>query len=486
MSDFRADHLTAGNSRQPTVPAPSAVAICLIAMVLLLPLMLGDRTPEAMTNSGLMLLLLAFLATLLAWRAAGREFLSRQPLLPTRGWWLVFALMSLTVLMQVLPLGFLARWFGPYPDAFWSNALFEPRFWSPNPAASLRGWAVFVGLFTVAWLAGSLDRRQRNWVWLALALSALFQASYGMLSHFLQAETIFGIWERRSLSSPQGSFSNRNLFAAYLALTWPLAVAVWWRREMPLLARLPKELRVTGSMVSAALIGTAIFASASRLSSMAALVGAIAALLLLTRYRGRMPNIVAWPAWTALAATFLLAVWVGLEPLTERLAISEADGYRRIAFELMLRDLPLAWWLHGVGLGGFEAVFRLVQPDQIGGWWDYAHSDVLQWLLEMGLVGALLAGLVAAALIKNARLSLERIPLYGGLFAMLTVATADFSWHMPATQVVLAIYIGVLLQPARNGHRKGARGRHEKVDEGRPVRRRRRRRSGGLRQDLLN
>ena len=470
---------------KPATDLPISVAFVLMVPVLVLPLMLPVRTPELMALSGMVLLASALLATGLAVFRPGLAKAPANTLLPNRWWWLFLGLMSGTVLLQVLPLPWLARGFGPYPDAFWQNDVFEPRFWSPNPAASLRGWAVFMALFAVAWLARGLDRRARAWLWLALAASALFQAGYGLISQLANAETIFGVWERRSSGFIQASFSNRNLFAAYLALAWPLTVAVWWLRDMPLLGKLPKELKVTGSLVSGALVGAAIFASASRLGAAGASIGAAGALLLLTRYRGRLPTLAVWPAWLALAGAFVLAVWVGLEPLTDRLAISEADGHRRIAFELMLTDFPLAWWLHGVGLGGFEAVFRLIQPDQISGWWDYAHSDVLQWFLEMGLVGWILVAMVTVAMVRQARLSLERIPLYGGLMALLVVATADFSWHMPATQVVLAIFIGVLLRPA-NPVRKRRSRRSLQDPEPAPVRRKKRRRGGSLHGDLLD
>ena len=475
--------------RPCTVPAAGlagemTVTLCLGGLVLLLPWLLPQRTPELLALSGLVLLGAALVAAL---GASLARFNERADFgLPGTGWWAVFGIVSAVVLLQVMPITSLARWFGPYPETFWQLEQFEPRTWSPNPAASIRGWAVFAALFTLAWLAGQLRDTHRNWIWLAVAMAATLQAGYGLLAHSVGLEMgIANEVEGRSRAL-QGSFSNRNLFAAYLALSWPLVVAVWWLRDMPLIGSLPRELRITGSLLAGSIVGAAIFASASRLGAMAGVFGAVAGVLLLTRYRGRLTGFALWPASLVLLGTFIVAVWIGLEPLTGRLAATDAEEYRLVAFALMFREFPWSWWLHGVGLGGFEAVFKLIQTDQVSGWWDYAHSDLIQWTLEMGLPGVIVLALVIGGLITRFGLTLERIPLYAGLLALAVVALGDFSWHLPATQVVLAIYIGVLLQPARNGHREGARGRHEKVDEGRPVRRRRRRRSGGLRQDLLN
>ncbi|OAB61022.1 hypothetical protein AY599_24545 [Leptolyngbya valderiana BDU 20041] len=418
-------------------------ALVLTALVIVLPLMMGQRTPLTLTSTVLALLLGAGLAWALS--LGSRSFVPEL----TRGWWLAFGALTGLTLIQILPLPFLARWFGPYPDALWAHPELSPSRWSPNPGVALRGWSAFIALFAVAWIAGHLRPGLRGVLWLAISTMALFQALYGLSSHAGGATHIFGIWERNNPSAVHGSFSNRNLFAGYLALTWPMAVAVWWQRDVPLLKRLPRELKIAGSVISGAVIGAALMGSTSRLGATAGLVGMLTALLLWTRYRGHLSGVAVWPAWLAAFAAFLFATWYGLAPLTDRLAMTRTvDAIRLDVWAVMLRDIDWVHWLFGVGLGGFEAVFKTVQPPEISGWWDYAHNDLLQWLLETGLVGAGVLALVLYGLWKHAAVRLERIPLYAGLAALVLVGLGDFSWHIPGTQVVLAIYLGVLLQPA--------------------------------------
>jgi len=422
-----------------------AVFVLLALIVLVLPLMMGNRTSLTLTGSGLIMALGALLVALAAFTGT-RTASTLAP--PPTGWWIFAGVLSTWVLLQLLPFEPLARALGPYPDALWQGSS-EPGQWSPNPNATLRGWAVFVALMTVAWTTSTLLRKHRDLLWLVVAASALFQALYGLTSHAAGSETIFGIWPRNNVDFVHGSFSNRNLFAGYLALTWPLVVALWWRRSMPGIRKLPFELRVAGSVISGAIIGAALLGSASRLGSAAGLAGMLVGLVLWTRYRARLSRVAVWPMYLTAFGALVAATWYGLTPLAERLAVTSIEEGRFEVYGLMIGELNPAWWLWGVGLGGFEAVFKQVQPGDMTGWYDYAHNDLLQWLLEMGLVGAGLLAAAAIALWRNARLNRETIPLYAGLAAQLLVAIGDFSWHIPATQVVLAMYVGVLVAPEK-------------------------------------
>jgi len=420
------------------------VTILLFVLVLLLPLMMGHRTPETLTSSGLVLVCGALLIALAAWTGPRRSILPT----PASSWMAFGGVMTAAVVLQVLPLHWLAHGIGPYPDALWQGES-VPAQWSPNPNATLRGWATFVALMVIAWSVGTLRSRHRKILWMVVAGSALFQALYGLTSHASGSETIFGIWSRHNADFVHGSFSNRNLFAGYLALCWPLVVALWWRQSVPGIKRIPFELRVAGSVICGAIIGAALLGSASRLGSMAGLSGMLTALVLWTRYRTQLSRIAMWPIYLTAFGALIAATWYGLTPLAERLIATTGEESRLRVFAAMLRDLDTQWWLTGVGLGGFEAVFKQIQPGDISGWYDYTHNDFLQWLLEMGLVGALLLTAVLAAIWRNARLNRETIPLYAGLTALVLVAMGDFSWHIPGTQVVLALFLGALLTPKR-------------------------------------
>jgi putative inorganic carbon (hco3(-)) transporter len=319
------------------VRGPWAVTLVMAAVALALPFMLGNRTPDAMAASMLLLVSGAFLAGLLAmW--PGNSALPA----PDRGWVYFAAVFTALVLLQVVPIPALAAAFGPYPEALWSHPEFSPRHWSPDVGATLRGWAIFVALFTIAWIAHSLPAFQRNVLWLLLVAGVLFQAAYGVAAHAAGSETIFGIWERNNPHAVHGSFSNRNLFAAYLALLWPLAVAVWWIRDMPLLGLRSKEVKIAGSLITSAVIGAALLGSTSRLGSSAGLAGMTIALVLWSRHRRVLRGTSVWPAYLALGAGLLAAAWYGLAPLVERLLATGTHDMRFEVLTLILAD-GVAW-----------------------------------------------------------------------------------------------------------------------------------------------
>jgi hypothetical protein len=189
-------------------PALQLGTLILCLMVLVLPLMMGHRTPETLTASLMVMTVLALAAAALTSRDL--------PAVPAAWMWIAGA-MSVLVVVQVWPSTTLARLFGPYPDELWQHPTFSPAHWSPDPGATLRGWAAFIALLAVAWMGRSLPGSLRHWVWLAIVAMALFQGLYGLLSHAAGAQSIFGIWERNNPGFVHGSFSNRNLYAAYLA-----------------------------------------------------------------------------------------------------------------------------------------------------------------------------------------------------------------------------------------------------------------------------
>jgi len=422
------------------------VAVSAIALLApLLPLFLGGRTPFviAYLADGLLAAVMAAVLVITFWNRA-RPLASRTEQVLWIGSAVVF---SLYLLLQILPVPLLARWLGPYPQAMLDLPGFTPSTWSPNPGATLLGWAVFMALWTVAWVVRTLPSRYLGWLLLAFAGSGLFQALYGLVAQAAGSETILGLWPRLTPQHLSGTFTNRNLFAGYMCLVGPLAIFIWLLPGIPGLARLPKPLRLAGMLLSTGVIALAMLATGAR---MGVIAGSIA--LLLSGYLWLYHNIdsVRQKRWSVFGMVLLVCIvllWYGPTLLLERLIEMGMESSRWNVWGLMFSEFPLRYWISGVGLGGFEAAFKTAKSVELTSWYFDAHNDLLQFLVETGVVGLIFMIIVAAGLWCRRRSTRFRAPVYGGLVAISVIGLVDFSWHMAGTQLIIAAYIGLLLRP---------------------------------------
>ena len=163
----------------------------------------------------------------------------------------------------------------------------------------------------------------------------------------------------------------------------------------------------------------------------------------------------------ALAACLLLTlaggtVWIGGDPLIARLETAadevnldqppSSEGIRRVEVWRSSWQLSHAYWLTGVGFGGYWAAIpqyhegsgRLI-PEE-------AHNDYLEVLASGGLIGALLAGWFLAALVWRAQRALRltrdpwqrgaRLGALTGLFAVAVHSVFDFGLHLTVNALV--------------------------------------------------
>jgi O-antigen ligase len=300
-----------------------------------------------------------------------------------------------------------------------------------------------------------------------LALVQRFAWNGRILWFFIPLDWPSGLPDPRPRVS--GPFISRNSLAGYLSLLLPLVV-VWSTVRSHLDAGAPTVGRRLLRWAGATAVATAILLSLSRGGWIAAAAGMLCLVVLLQRLpRGERP---AWLRARRLAAAAaiaaVLAAGLALVPFDEgepndldaRIAQTFSDssslvervGYWRAASRLV-RDFPLL----GVGLGAWPEIALRYDPAPAGGGFPReVHSDYLQLLAETGLVGALLAGVFAVALVQRigARLAVRSpagLPIaaaaLAGMVALATHAFVDFDFQIPAVPVALAILAAAAARP---------------------------------------
>jgi len=179
-----------------------------------------------------------------------------------------------------------------------------------------------------------------------------------------------------------------------------------------------------------------------------------------------------WAAWErrwALAA--FLAVPVALcESRVAILAVAAGALWaasvpaRVKAFIMAAVALPAAATVFALGLGKTVSAFDRVLLWTTGalhvtpwgrgiGWWpvafpgpmqEYAHSDALQLVVELGVGGLLLAAVPAMILLKGRK---DDVARRAALVAMLAEAAISFPLHVPASGFLAALLAGGLVLP---------------------------------------
>ena len=97
--------------------------------------------------------------------------------------------------------------------------------------------------------------------------------------------------------------------------------------------------------------------------------------------------------------------------------------------------------LFGYGLGGFEYLFKISYSDLSSLYANHAHSDLLEFIGELGLIGFLnLLSVFLMILIKNNFFYFKNLLLFYFLIILLIF---DFSLHIPIIQFLLVILFSI-------------------------------------------
>lgn len=266
-----------------------------------------------------------------------------------------------------------------------------------------------------------------------------------------------------------GVFANRNHFALLMAIgcllapVWaclqPHRAGVGWRGPLAL-----------GLVMTFILL---ILISGSRAGLFLSALGGVAGVLLaLGRIRLAMAR---FPSW-ALPVLLLVAIGTACSLIFLSFNIGRAFGIDRLLTENAADDLRVGaaptvvkmiylYFPFGIGAGGFDPLFRLNEPFSLlrVNYFNHAHNDFLETLLEHGLGGLLL--LIAAAgwwLWRTAKAWLKDDGANGllaraGSAVVLLIAIASAVDYPARTPIIMAMLV---IAGAWLGARDGATGGH--------------------------
>ena len=365
-------------------------------------------------------------------------------------WFVVWLTVTAYIALQLLPHLFQAR--VPEPALNW------PPKWpsTANPAATAAYWAMFTTYWVVAYWVAAMARSRLVVLVGTLVAFAAFQAIYGFIAYMRGYETLIGLWEiahappDTSHDVVRGTFTNRNHLAGFLAVCCPLGIGVLLYGAKSSRRIVASEIRIFLLVCFCVAVALAVLNTGSRLGTVSLLAG-LCVFYLTLNYGDAGSSSGRQRYWllVACALALLAAVWFGLGPLLSRyMAMFDADEFGRLESWRVLLKLPASVWLFGIGASSFEDVFKLVQPPEMYKSLVYAHNDWLQFALEFGGVGALLAAAAFGFWIARNR-PLVLAPLQaaalGSAAAMALHSLGDFNLQIPGSAVAFWISLGVLV-----------------------------------------
>jgi O-antigen ligase len=329
------------------------------------------------------------------------------------------------------------------------------RPWSIVPGATLNALSSLIVPGAMLFMVTGLKEEERAWL-PALILSLVAASTLvGLLQ--LSGTQFDNPLINETVGQVSGTFANRNHFALFLALGC-LVAPVWatldgrrpgWRSPV-----------VFGLML---LFALTILASGSR----AGMVLGLLALVLgpVVAQRGIRAALGGYPRWMfpALIAgvACVLAIFVLVSIAADRAVSIDRIFWSDEGQDMRTRGLPAVltmvgtYFPMGSGLGGFDPLFRMHEPFDLlkPTYFNHAHNDLLEIVLDAGLFGFLLvgAGLLwwvrASARAWQAGAGMRHaLPKLGSAMLLLIVLASVFDYPartpvIMATAVIAAVWL---------------------------------------------
>jgi O-antigen ligase len=351
---------------------------------------------------------------------------------------------------------------------------------SYSPLISFSWWTFLLSAFMFFFVLSHFCSSRRSLKLLVFIMIGLtiIEAIYGLIQALIPSLGVLWVdYIQAGLGNARGTFINRNHFAGFIEMVWPLVLgytlAIGFRgkevniRKLFASDRLNKQILLALGMVIMLL---ALLLSRSRAGITGAFIGFLHFVLLSRSANKRLPRGFWIMSGSIVGLIFLYGIKIGFDPIIERfLQIGENNSRLDIWRDslVILKDHPL-----GIGLGNFKHVFPVYNVSNISDTrFLYAHNDYLHLMVEAGIPGflALVSGFfifLGKSFKKVKQMKSHDDPLrfflalgaLSGLMSMAFHSFFDFNLHMPANLIYFVTLIAIVYncaweKPVIDSHR---------------------------------
>lgn len=316
---------------------------------------------------------------------------------------------------------------------------------------------VMVFLFTL-----SLPREQIKTAVIVLLAIASFQAILGLMQYGAGAESFLRLNNNIAGKAATGTYANRDHLAGFLEMVLPLALAMLTasignshatrrhtrnlRQRLAAMTATHLNQAVVYAVIAIAILLGLIFTQSRTGVVLSMLVILLSTLSFATRIGGKnVYGIIG----TFAAIGLMLAVEIGLAPVLNRFVVQDPlQDARWLIFSDVANAIGEFFPL-GSGAGTFNQVYPHFQGYAFADKFvNRAHNDYLEWIMEGGLLAAVLILVFFVLYFKRwikvwkrgdwKTLNFIQVGAGIGLFVMMLHTFVDFNLHIPANQIYFA------------------------------------------------
>ena len=345
-----------------------------------------------------------------------------------------------------------------------TNIVLEGQTLSYSSLNAFAWWVFLLSLylffFVVRYL--SADRKMLKIILFIMIGLGITEAFYGLIQALVPSMGVLWVdYVPDYMGNARGTFINRNHFAGFIELIWPLVLGVTLAmtgRKHSFKKALASDLLNRQALMALGLVVLllALLLSRSRAGIAGGLIG------LMTFWYLARPNIRRIALHTRLMMGGIVVVLgiycmtIGAGPIFERFLLIDDRNSRIDIWEdslAIIKDHPM-----GIGLGNYENVFQVYNQSSAS---DkkvrYAHNDYLQLLIETGWIGffSLIGGFVffiGKSFLLIRRLDDRCDPMrfflavgaFSGIISMAFHSFFDFNLQIPANCLYFVVLMAIL------------------------------------------